>query len=265
MTSTPPGWYDDGHGARRWWDGVRWTEHVEPAAVAVDAPAAAGDEEPADQALAQAEPAVALAEAPVVPTADAPVFPPADTSVFPPAGEPAYPPAPGPQKKSKLWIVWVVLGVVVLGLVIGGVVAVTTLVGGLTAGGSGGDTSDPDEQAALAAVGLWDEAWDEVDCDKFFEATTEDFRSEIQLGDCAAFEDQAQFFSDSTDEYEVEVNSVVRDGDTIVVTTTETYLSSVDEQGEPIDTPESVTEEWQYYVIAVDGGWAIDDAGTQEQ
>nr|BFF10495.1 hypothetical protein GCM10025699_17980 [Microbacterium flavescens] len=23
-----PGWYDDGRGALRWWDGVQWTEHV---------------------------------------------------------------------------------------------------------------------------------------------------------------------------------------------------------------------------------------------
>ena len=28
MTSTSPGWYDDGHGAIRWWDGADWTEHV---------------------------------------------------------------------------------------------------------------------------------------------------------------------------------------------------------------------------------------------
>lgn len=28
MTTTPPGWYDDGHGATRWWDGSRWTEHT---------------------------------------------------------------------------------------------------------------------------------------------------------------------------------------------------------------------------------------------
>lgn len=26
----PPGWYDDGQGAMRWWDGQEWTDHVHP-------------------------------------------------------------------------------------------------------------------------------------------------------------------------------------------------------------------------------------------
>lgn len=28
--SFPAGWYDDGSGRQRWWDGTRWTEHVAP-------------------------------------------------------------------------------------------------------------------------------------------------------------------------------------------------------------------------------------------
>lgn len=33
MSSTAqatPGWYDDGAGRQRWWDGARWTEHYAP-------------------------------------------------------------------------------------------------------------------------------------------------------------------------------------------------------------------------------------------
>lgn len=30
--TTPPGWYPDGSGAQRWWDGSRWTEHTAPLA-----------------------------------------------------------------------------------------------------------------------------------------------------------------------------------------------------------------------------------------
>lgn len=36
LMTTPAGWYDDGSGNRRWWDGLSWTEHVvtgHPAAV----------------------------------------------------------------------------------------------------------------------------------------------------------------------------------------------------------------------------------------
>ncbi|HWJ80944.1 MAG TPA: DUF2510 domain-containing protein [Nocardioides sp.] len=29
--STPPGWYPDGQGGQRWWDGTQWTEHTQPA------------------------------------------------------------------------------------------------------------------------------------------------------------------------------------------------------------------------------------------
>lgn len=39
MSDTPQrpaaGWYDDGTGRQRWWDGAGWTEHYAPAAAAV--------------------------------------------------------------------------------------------------------------------------------------------------------------------------------------------------------------------------------------
>ncbi|MFK3678643.1 DUF2510 domain-containing protein [Microbacterium sp. NPDC090218] len=34
MTTTPAGWYDDGSGRQRWWDGQQWTEHFAPEAAA---------------------------------------------------------------------------------------------------------------------------------------------------------------------------------------------------------------------------------------
>lgn len=30
--TTPPGWYPDGQGGQRWWDGTQWTEHTQPPA-----------------------------------------------------------------------------------------------------------------------------------------------------------------------------------------------------------------------------------------
>lgn len=29
MTNTTPGWYDDGSGTQRWWDGQRWTDQTQ--------------------------------------------------------------------------------------------------------------------------------------------------------------------------------------------------------------------------------------------
>ncbi|WP_127820600.1 DUF2510 domain-containing protein, partial [Microbacterium sp. CPCC 204701] len=73
MTTTPPGWYDDGHGAMRWWDGSQWTEHVaqpdpEPsadapteaeivAASATDAAPGAHPAQPGSPAQADGDPA----------------------------------------------------------------------------------------------------------------------------------------------------------------------------------------------------------------
>ena len=34
MTNIPAGWYNDGNGAQRYWDGAAWTEHVAPAVLA---------------------------------------------------------------------------------------------------------------------------------------------------------------------------------------------------------------------------------------
>ncbi|MDQ0612781.1 hypothetical protein QF046_000422 [Microbacterium sp. W4I4] len=31
--STPAGWYDDGSGRQRWYDGVQWTDHFAPTPV----------------------------------------------------------------------------------------------------------------------------------------------------------------------------------------------------------------------------------------
>lgn len=76
-TKAPAGWYDDGSGRLRYWDGENWTEHfapLPPAAPAAPEPAAA---EPAVTEPAAAEPAAtepaAGASAEPVPDAAAPV------------------------------------------------------------------------------------------------------------------------------------------------------------------------------------------------
>ncbi|KAF2412037.1 hypothetical protein B1729_17160 [Microbacterium sp. B35-04] len=220
MTTTPPGWYDDGHDATRWWDGTRWTEHVaEPGATD-------------GQATATARSA---------PTAIAP----------------APPPAPA---KSRLWIVWVVLGVVVLAIVILAATLVPRLIAGLDAAGplGSGTATDPDQRAAVATVELYDEAWQDADCESYAASTTESFRTQSGLADCSAFETEAETFTDSVEDYEIDVTDVRRDGDAIVVTTTETYTALVDEDGAPLDEPSEDSIDWVYTVVADGDDWLID-------
>ena len=220
MTTTPPGWYDDGHDATRWWDGTRWTEHV------------------ADPGAADGQ---ATATAPSAATATAP----------------APPPAPA---KSRLWIVWVVLGVVVLAIVILAATLVPRLIAGLGAAGplGGGTATDPDQRAAVAAVELYDDAWQDADCEAYVASTTESFRTQSGLTDCSAFETEAETFTDAVEDYEIDVTDVRRDGEAIVVTTTETYTALVDEDGAPLDEPTEDSIDWVYTVVAEGDDWLID-------
>ena len=84
-------------------------------------------------------------------------------------------------------------------------------------------SADTAAQAAVATIELYDEAWDEADCDKYMQSTTEAFREEIELPDCASFEEQAAYFADTTDDYVLEVTDVQQDESQVVVSTTETY------------------------------------------
>ncbi len=289
MTTTPPGWYDDGHGALRWWDGAQWTEHVaqpdpEPSEAPTEAEIVAGQ-----LGLAQQEPAPAAAVAP--PAEAVPAATPAAFPVYPStpvSGEPAsypdqqaypavqehpqqgYPVAGYPQgaypggafvaatepRKSKLWIVWVVLGVVLLGIVIAAAVLIPLAI--LNFSGANGGAQSSDEQAAVAAVELYDDAWQDGDCDDLTASTTSSFRDANGFTDCADFESQAEVFDDSVDDYEVHVTDVETVGDEITVTTNETYTGLVDENGDKID-PVQNSEVYHYTVISSGGAWVIDD------
>ena len=220
--TTTPGWYDDGHGAVRWWDGSQWSEHTREA-TGVDA---ASDSPDYGQAT----------------------------------GGPYLPAPPSPHRKSNLWVMWIAIGVLALGIVISAAVYLPMLIVGAVEDSAQSD--DAAAQAAVATVNLYDEAWDEVDCDKYMQSTTEAFREEIQIQDCANFEEQAAYFGDTTEDYVLTVTDVQPDESQVVVSTTETYELTVDDSGEPLAEPEQVEEQWSYIVIPVDGGWAIDVANS---
>ncbi|GAA1681917.1 DUF2510 domain-containing protein [Microbacterium lacus] len=248
--TTPPGWYDDSRGALRWWDGTQWTEHVqtpdaETGETASDEGIDAATSLPAELAPEGASPAVSA--------------PPGYPGGFPGGTAPSggFISATEP-KKSKLWIVWVVVGIVLLGLVVAIAVLIPLIIG-LVNGAQG--VSDADRASAVSTVELYDEAWQTGDCDKFQASTTENFREGLQIVDCASFTAASQGFVDSVDDYKLNVTSVQsEDADQVTVLTSETYTSTVDDQGNQTDEALPYEDRYAYILIPAGDGWAIDQA-----
>lgn len=273
MATTSPGWYDDGRGALRWWDGAQWSEHVqtpdaEPLESAGATAAGMSAESSAGSADLPASPGSAASSA-AGPTpfelapdsGDAPTVPPGYPGGFEGGATPsgAFISATEP-KKSKAWIVWVVIGVVLLGLVVLATVLIPIAIG-MFGSAAGGGSQDEDQAAAVAAVEQYDEAWATGDCEKFEQATTEGFRQVLEIPDCASFTAASQGFVDSVEDYQLTVTSVQNDTDEqITVITSETYTSMVDADGNPTDVAQPYEDNYAYIVIPDDDGWVIDQA-----
>ncbi|WP_446723908.1 hypothetical protein, partial [Microbacterium sp. CPCC 204701] len=184
-------------------------------------------------------------------------------AAHPGSGAPGYPgggftAATDQRSGSKLWILWLVLGLVLLGIVIAAAVLIPILLMSAATSGAGGGAGSDDERAAVAAVELYDDAWQDADCDAFEASTTDEFRASSGIGDCDSFVAEAEVFDDSVDEYEVRIDDVATEQDAITVTTTETYVTVLDDTGEPLDAPEPMSVAYTYTVVAVEGEWAID-------
>ena len=141
---------------------------------------------------------------------------------------------------SKLWIVWVVVGVVLLGIVALAAVFIPLALGMLQGGGAASGES-VDERAAIETVQTYDSAWRDGDCDAYVASTTEYFRDYLGIADCETFQVSAAEFAATTSGYELTVTDIETGDGEIVLQTRETYMSSVDEYGSPLPEPQRLS------------------------
>jgi len=85
--SVPAGWYDDGSGRQRWWDGEQWTEHFAP-----ETPAASDTPAAQESAADETDQGTVLAGSEGTPDAAAPdSHPPVSSDAYPPVTQDGYP------------------------------------------------------------------------------------------------------------------------------------------------------------------------------
>lgn len=185
MAGPAAGWYDDGRGCLRWWDGTSWTEHT----------AASG---------AATSPAALIPPvAPAVPAA--PVAPADSTSpTAPVAPQRAHRRRLGPGAITLIILAALVYNAIPLGVVLGLTTGLATL-------------------SPTTAVVDYVQAWDAGDCAAFKDTVTaENF--EQDWGSCGAFQDARESVADAYEgDSVVVVTDLEIDGSTAVVGTRETY------------------------------------------
>lgn len=223
-----PGWYPDGRGAMRWWDGQAWTEHVQhagPSAAAYAAPTAPARSRlglwltlgVAGFLVVVVVPLVVVAIA-AVRTYDeqaaAPGQAPVEEAAQTPADEPAVEAAPVSASES---------------------------------GSVGGVEPEADaEREVLDTYAQYITAWYANDCETEASLATEDYRGAPVEAFCA--ERGAPFAPEEIPYWSVEVTRVSAGESYASLTAVETttYGDGTTEQ-----------ERWTYLLLRVDGRWLV--------
>ncbi|MEP9382156.1 DUF2510 domain-containing protein [Nocardioides cheoyonin] len=293
MTQTPAGWYPDGQGQERYWDGSAWTEQTRaPEAPAPEAPApdpdrtvvrgssdaqrAAQGYGPGGQPPAGPPPGQqpAYGQQPGQPA----YGPPAGSQWGAPTGQPAGAPGqpgqpawgtPGPTKKplNKGLIAAIGGGAVVV------IAVIVVLV--LTLGGGGGGSSDDPKSVAQGYVDAvsdfdFDKACDYLSADakkSMLSAADADDCSGVKDGLAKSFDDQAdgvmtfdEFIKDI--DISVSLGEVKKSGDTATVDYKATMKYTGDNSAlkSAFDSEDSSTSD-EIDLVKEDGDWKVDQAG----
>ncbi len=228
---TPAGWYDDGTGQLRYWDGQGWTQHV----------ALAGGQPPVSAASEQA-PAAAVAALGSEHTGTGGFAEPG-VDVYGGQHAAVYATSPvalapgAPLKTSRLGL-WVTLGLVGVLVLVGGAIAAIVLVARAA-------TVTPEDQLAALV-----QTWRAEDCPAEYALMHPYITEGMTTAEYCDGVDYEWFAEMEGWDYTV-VDSEV-DGATAYVTTTESYTW----EGDPY------TEQWTYEFRQVDGRWFYYDATT---
>lgn len=272
--STPAGWYPDGQGGQRWWDGTQWTEHTqaaqgatpdEPAAPAEPTPPAESTPfDPNQTVVAPRTPAQGLP--PQAGSGQPPVGPPAAQSGmqsgYQQPGVPGAPPWQGQTPTTggggggKGKLIAIVAAALVL-VVVAAVVLFTVVLGG---GGPKGVAED------------YLEATLDLDIEKVCDLSSKDSQDsefeDYEVKSCSEYQDkfmdqenydQLRDLFDNVDT-EVKIGEVKEKGDSATVEYTETieYTGDDEDAFKEFFDDTKATEKGTLTLVKEDGDWKVD-------
>jgi hypothetical protein len=228
----PAGWYPDGTGSVRWWDGSAWTEHTQPAAQPPAAPSYA----PAAQQFGQQ-----------------------------PFGQ-------QPRSRGKGWLWAVLAAVLVLAVVGGSIAAYFLLGDDDSGGGGGGnDASAGSPEDAVesyydafidgdfaTACGLLSEDSQESAFEEYDSDSCDDWADDWEASD--EYADYEEFVQDVEISYEI--GEVKEDGDTATVDVTTTFDYTGDDPTFEDIYGEPTTETLD--LVKEDGEWRVAEDMDEE-
>ena len=275
MTQAAPGWYDDGTGRLRWWDGAAWTGDVLDPAVAASssnaaaaAPSIAAPEQPeefpwmreaaererlaeagtaavadpirslpVDRSAEEVDPVVAWArQQAAAQTAAAEVVEPRSVIVEEPR-------RPRRRRRSLPWVLGGVLGAVVLAGAGGAVLAIVNAPGGAV------------DASAASVVEAYNDLWAGGACDSTGSVGTSAFIADLGWDDCALLADSQRSFLQSYEDYRVTIEETVVQGGIAWVDTSERYTAP--------GSDEEQVDAYRYELVRDGDGWLIDSLSAR--